>query len=402
MLESAVSGRWITFERIQLYSLILLVLLGSAIVWWFAQSDGLLNASGQPVLPDFSNVWSAGKLALQGAPQVVYNPAAHYAKETELFGGTTEFFGWHYPPMLLLVAAALATMPYITAGTLWLGATFIAYMAAIASICRRREVLIAATVFTAVPINLLYGQNGYLSAALFAGGMTLLERRPVAAGILIGLLAYKPHFGLLLPLALVAGGYWRAIISATITVLITAGLSYAVLGIETWVAFLQSAEHTRTVVLEAGGAGWHKIMSLFAAARMMGSNIETAYALQLGLAAALGVSIWFLWRSNASRELKYAALATSSLLISPYLFSYDMVLLGPAILWLAMLGVRQGFLPHEKNILLLVWAIPFPSAFIAEATSVPVGFISMALLYIFILRRAWLETASRVRSGRPA
>lgn len=393
MLSSLATGHWITCERIRLYSLALCMLLAPAIVYWFSQSDGLLNPSGQPVLPDFSNVWSAGTLVLDGAPHVVYNPASHYARETELFGGTTGYFGWHYPPMLLLVAAALATMPYITAGAVWMATTFAAYLAAMSSICARREALLAATVFTAVPINLLYGQNGFLTAALFAAAMSQLEKRPLLAGLFVGLLAYKPHFGLLIPLALMAGGYWRCFFSAAVTVIVTAALSWLLLGTETWTEFVASAEHTRTVVLEDGGAGWHKLMSLFAASRMLGAGVTFAYGLQIGLAVLLAVSIWFTWRASVAKELKYAALATASLLISPYLFSYDMVLLGPAILWMVLYGVANGFPAQDRNILLLAWLAPFPSAFIAEATSVPIGLIAMLLLYGCILRHAFRTRA---------
>src|SRR6185437_7428179 len=45
------------------------------------------------------------------------------------------------------------------------------------------------------------------------------RRRPVLSGILFGLLAYKPQFGLLIPVALLMAGQWRAISAAALTVI---------------------------------------------------------------------------------------------------------------------------------------------------------------------------------------
>ena len=52
------------------------------------------------------------------------------------------------------------------------------------------------------------GQNGFLTAALIGGALGLLERRPALAGICLGLLTYKPQFGLLFPFVLIADRRW--------------------------------------------------------------------------------------------------------------------------------------------------------------------------------------------------
>jgi hypothetical protein len=54
------------------------------------------------------------------------------------------------------------------------------------------------------------GQNSTWTPGLFGGGLSLLERRPLLAGGLLGLLIYKLQLGLLIPVALLAGRHWRA------------------------------------------------------------------------------------------------------------------------------------------------------------------------------------------------
>ena len=55
----------------------------------------------------------------------------------------------------------------------------------------------------------MIGVRTLMTAGVFAAGVALVERRPWVAGVCLGALCYKPHFGLLIPVALIAGGHWR-------------------------------------------------------------------------------------------------------------------------------------------------------------------------------------------------
>src|SRR5579864_2866355 len=102
------SGEWLTRQRVRGYSLILLGLYAIAIVGWVALSDGLIDRNGKPIGTDFSSFYAAGRLVLDGRAGDVYDMAAHYAREQQIFGATTPYFGWFYPPIFLFVAAPLA------------------------------------------------------------------------------------------------------------------------------------------------------------------------------------------------------------------------------------------------------------------------------------------------------
>ncbi len=137
-------------------------------------------------------------------------------------------------------------------------------------------------------INLGQAHNGFLTAALMGAALLQLDRRPIIAGILFGLLAYKPQFGLLIPLVLIVSGRWRVLAAAAATVaLLTLAVTLA-FGPDVWTAFLASTKFTRTVVLEQGGTGWYKIQSVFSWVRMWGGGITLAYALQGAVTLAAG------------------------------------------------------------------------------------------------------------------
>jgi Glycosyltransferase family 87 len=394
------SGDWLTAARAHGYSLILLVICALAILGWIAASHGLIDPNGKPIGTDFSNVYAAGELTWQGKPADAYDPALQHAAEKAVFGGReVPFYGWHYPPFFLAVAFLVASLPYAFGLAVWLAASLAAYLAAIRAILPRPETLLIAAAFPAVFINIGHGQNGFLTAALLGGALHWLDRRPWLAGILLGLLAYKPQFGVMIPLALLASQRWSSIAAAIATVAALVAVSLAVLGGGVWHAFAESMNFTQAIVLEQGGTGWEKIQSAFSAARNWGADVHTAYAIQIALGLALAATLAWLWHSDAAFELKASALATASLLATPYVLDYDLVVLAIAIAFLARHGLARGFRDYEISLLASAWIVPL----LSRATGIPLGLIAMLALYAFTLHRAAVDRESAaVRAPRIA
>jgi hypothetical protein len=383
------SGDWLTDARMRGYSLILLAICTLALVGWIAASDGLIDRNSKPIGTDFSNVYAAGTLIWQGRPAEAYEPARQHAAEKAVFGGReVPFYGWLYPPFFFAVAFLVASLPYAWGLAIWLAASFAAYLAAMRAIVPRPETLLIAAAFPAVFINIGHGQNGFLTAALLGGALHWLDRRPWLAGVLIGLLAYKPQFGVLIPVALLAGGRWNTIGAAAATVAALVAVSFVTLGGGVWHAFADSMTFTQTVVLEPGGIGWEKIQSAFSAMRMWGAGVHSAYAIQIALALMLAASLAWLWQSNAVFELKASALATASLLATPYVLDYDLVVLAVAIVFFVRHGMNRGFHDYEISLLAAAWVMPLLSRAIAGVTGIPLGLLALLALYVFIVQRA--------------
>jgi hypothetical protein len=384
-------ARWLNVRRVVVYPRIFLLVYVIAIVGLLVGSPHLIDPFGNPVGTDFMSGWAAGKLVLAGEPAAAYDYARHLAAERAALpwsaGAVVPYFVWPDPPMFLLVAAGLALLPYGVALAAWLSATLLAYLATIRAIMPDRRALVAALAFPAVFVNIGHGQNGFLTTALLGGGLLLLERRPAVAGILIGLLAYKPQFGLLVPLALLAGGHWRAILAAVLTVIAITLLSWALLGSETWQAFFASGTRTKELLLEQGGLNWAKFQSTFSAVRLLGGSTATAYAAQGLLAVVTAAAVIWAWRRPVDHGLKYAALATGTIMVTPFVFDYDLVVLALPIAWLSAEGLRRGFLAWEKLGLLAVWITPLVSRLLAQHLGVPIAPFVLTMLLILIVRR---------------
>ena len=220
------SGEWLTRERIRMVAVAVLIASAAGFLYLVVTATGGVDLQGRPIGTDFSNVYAAGTYVLEGNSQAPFNSVQQYAREQPIFGEATQFYGWHYPPYFLFVAAALAWMPYGLALFVWQAVTLGLYLLAIRAILKVFAPeggatasadplwLVLALAFPAVLINVGHGHNGFLTAALLGGGLVSLDRRPLVAGILFGLMAYKPQFGLMIPIALAAGGYWRSFIAA--------------------------------------------------------------------------------------------------------------------------------------------------------------------------------------------
>jgi alpha-1,2-mannosyltransferase len=324
------------------------------------------------------------------------------AEQRAFFGPKTDVYGWHYPPYFLALAALLALLPYAAALAVWQVSSLVLYLAA----ARRalgdsglsgRHVLITALAFPAVFVNLMHGQNGFLTAGLFTGALLCLERQPWLSGMLFALLAYKPQFGIVIPVALIAGGYWRVLVGGGASLIALTVASLMAFGLPTWIAFQQSLGFTRSVVLEQGDIGWEKIQSVFSAIRMLGGTVGQAYTLQAIVGTLVLAGIAWLWRSRADTQLKYAALLCAALLATPYCLDYDMVLLGPAIAFTVAHGVEKGFAPFEKTLLAAAWLVPLVARIVPKLSYIPLGPMVMMALFTAIMLRARSEVLADTR-----
>ena len=137
--------------------------------------------------------------------------------------------------------------------------------------------------------NITAGQNGFLTAALIGGTLGLMEKRPALAGVCLGLLTYKPQFGLLFPLALIADRRWQTIAVAAFVAVSLAVLSWLAFGSASWQAFVHWMPITSRVVLDEGHADWSRLQSLFGLVRSYGGSEQLAWTMQAAGSLAVAV-----------------------------------------------------------------------------------------------------------------
>jgi arabinofuranan 3-O-arabinosyltransferase len=361
-----------------------LVILGGT----YLKGNWLADPQGRPIANDFINVWAAGRLALDGAPASAYDWPVHRDAEVRAVGHDFNgYYGWHYPPTFLFVAAGLAMLPYLVAVVSWLAITLAACAATLRYILGDRIGVLVALGFPASIWNITAGQNGFLTAALIGGTLGLLERRPALAGVCLGLLTYKPQFGLLFPLVLFVDRRWQTIGVAALVAISMVALSLLAFGTASWQAFFHWMPITSRIVLSEGAADWNRLQSLYGLVRAHGGSEALAWRVQIAGAIVVAAAVVWLWRTRVPFELKAAALAAGSLLVTPYLYMYDLVILAVAVAFLLRLSLQRGFTVAEIICLgcagALILAFPYATT--------QYGLAAVLIVLAIVVQRALLE-----------
>jgi len=380
---------WLTSQRARTYGWLLLAVTLAVVAIWVGSARSGIDPAGKPLGTDFTSFWTASRLALAGSPRGAYDVSAHHAQQIAIFGRDTGYAAFFYPPIFLLICLPLATLPYFVALAAWLAATGALYWRMARAWLGEAFGAMPVFAFPAVLINVGHGQNGFLSAALFGAGALWLDRRPIVAGLCLGALAYKPHLGIMIPIALAIGGRWRTFAAAAFAVLALAVASYGMFGIETWRGFLADSSLARQT-LEQGLVGDAKMQSAFAAVRLWGGSLGWAYAVQAAVAALAAAGLVWLHRHAPRSGAEGPAMIVAALIASPFLLDYDLVILAAPLAWMLREGVKGGFIGWEKTILAAAFVLPAVSRMLATQGMLPLGPLVMAALLVAILRRGAL------------
>jgi hypothetical protein len=357
----------------------------------------ILDPGDFPVGRDFLNTWMGGRSAFAGGPAAWFDAGAYMAAIRSVTGiPDLAPLYWSYPPHLLVFIWPFGLLGFLPAYVVWCVAGLALYVwAAIAGGVSRNDGLFLA-VAPAVTVNVFLGQNGFLTAALLIGGLANLDRRPIIAGILFGILTIKPQFGLLLPVLLVLGAHWRTIGSAVVTTAVLVVLTAIWFGPDIWVQYLQKVVPQQHELLEVAGImGWPIVASPFVNARLAGLPDDWAWVVQgMASASAFAAVVWTFWRKR-DPALSQALLVTATFLFSPWIMNYDMVVFG----WIVACLRRRGDENLADHCLsLAVWTLPvlmFPLGF----AHIPSAAIVLPLFAARLLWRLAHDTSGQASSG---
>jgi hypothetical protein len=335
--------------------------------------DGLTDGIHRPFGDDFVNYWSGSFLALHGRAAEVYDFAAFHAFERSITGPSLDFYHYSYPPVLLLLTLPLALIPYVPALGVWLIASWYGLYRAL-KLTGGDGVLLLSLAAPAVFVNAVGGQNGAFTAALLGGGLLLLDRRPVVAGILFGLMVYKPQLGLMLPFALIAGRRWLTVGVTAATAIALVAASLMAFGAQPWLEYVRNLSVLRVAILEDGSGVWHLMVSVFVFARRLGAGLGLAYALQAASAMAAAFFVARSWLRDDPAHLRNAMMIVGACLATPYLLDYDLVMGVFVVLWLRQEEARsQVPLLWIRGAMALILLIPMLASSLGKATGLAFG-----------------------------
>ena len=386
---------WLNAIRLRTYPrmfLLLYAIIGLGALWYWTHQPGFSGF----IVSDLAVFWIVAQFSLSGHAADAYLPAQLHLAMAQIAPGIQGAYGWFYPPTFYLLITPLGLLSYWAAYVAFMGISLVGYVSALRRILPGKEAMWGLAAFPGVWINLLTGQNGMLTAALAGAGLLALRQQPTLAGVLIGLLALKPHLALLFPVALVAIGAWRTLIVSAVTVFVFTGIGVLYLGTATLGAWAQSLELARTI-MEAGKTA-PMMPTMFAMMRLINAPLPLAYTMHALMAVAATVAVWKVWRSDVSDELKGAVLMTATLLVSPYLMEYDLAWLGFPIAWGVQAGLRSGWMHGDREILLAAWLLPLFTVVLAWLFRIQMGPWVIAALMWVTMRRARAE--KRWRAAR--
>jgi alpha-1,2-mannosyltransferase len=386
------SGAWLSSRSVRLSVVIMLTFEIAIFVFMIAGTHGWIIPIDRPTTTDFVSFYAAGRLADAGTPALAYDHSAHLAAEETVTGPGIEYQFFNYPPIYEALFAPFAYLPYLVAFVLFEATTLLFYLV----IARRvlgdysGTALLALIAFPAVWWNIGLGQNAFLTAGLFGAATLVIDRRPVLAGILFGALCYKPHFALLVPLALAAGGRWSAFAAAATSAITLVLLSLALFGSDTWHAYLAAfgASHS---IYESGRILFGGFTSPFGAVRLLGGSITFAYVIQGVFSFVAATTVAAVWRRGLSLPTRAAVLASATLIAVPLALIYDLMLATIAACWLLSErggGTADGWMRAlfaGLFVMLLNWR------YFAETWNWPVVSLTAVALFLSAAHRAWRE-----------
>jgi hypothetical protein len=352
--------------------------------FWRPTMDAIHAAVGR----DFLNTWMGGRAALSGGPAAwfdwdVYQQAVH-----QILGPASDHdfrsYFWSYPPHVLLLIWPFGLMPYLLGYGVWCVVGLAAFVAVARAGGVERSNLLFVALAPAVAVNIFFGQNGFVTATLLVGGLICLDRRPILAGILFGILTIKPQLGLLLPVVLVMTGRWRTIAAAAATVAAMVAATAAIYGGGIWTEFLTKVGSQQVWLLNhASGLVLSQIPSALYAGRRLGLPLEIGWAVQIvETALAVAAVVWTFARRR-DPVLSTALLVTAAFMVTPYSFNYDMVVFG----WtLALLRQRSDNTALDHALILAMWALPVVMMVFGIVLHLP---IAIVVLGAFAARLVW-------------
>lgn len=310
---------------------------------------------------------------------------------TDWLSKPLEFRPWAYPPSFLVLLLPFAPLGFfgsyvafqvvsaaLMAATLRLnaaGAGSSGFLLAMALLC------------PASAINVMDGQAVFLVVALIVAGLGLLEQRPVLCGLTMGLLTFKPQFFVLVPLALIAAGQWRALWAAGLSALALAVASGLIFGWDLWLRWyplmVENLVNPDAKWIEYGRL-WGN--SVYACASLLGAPQRLASAIQLLATILAAASVVLAFRARLSTMEKTAVFLTATVLAAPHSGPYDQVLLVvAAAYWLMTQGPAQP--SWGWTLMFMIWLVPIISPPLLFAPSRLAPLLTVTLIAL-VLRRA--------------
>ncbi len=381
---------WLTAGRVRIHGLLL-----AACLWTVYAVDmstpGLLDRNGLVKGTDFLHFYTLGTLALRGRGDLLYNMRAQAEVARELVAqAPNSLYVPLYGPQVSLFFAPFARLSYGWALTAWLAVSVLIYAFCCHAVWKscpslqayRSTVLILAIAFPGFFHLLAWGQTSGLALLCFTlAYLALRSQQPLLAGLAIGSLIFKPQLGLAAAVVFVFAREWRVVAGAVAAASIQLAAAWIHYGSEVMRIYVHALMHLREVLplLEPRLYQTHSLHSFWS---LLLPWPRIAFALYAICAVGALVLAIRAWRGETQLSVRFSALLFATVLVSPHLTVYDLVILAPAFLllgeWALAHGERQVALRIQQ--LMYVCFLLFLTGPLSRITHLQLSVAAMAAL----------------------
>ena len=306
------------------------------------QQTELIGIHGRPMGADWAAFWLAADQTAQLKTAQAYD-TRNFVTAFEAIFGKKEYFAWQYPPTTSLALTPLTHLSYRFGALIWVLGPAIWLIITLHKTFPPSQseppAIAIALACPAVMININYGQTGALIAVLTFLAVTHLNTRPHLSGAAMGLIWFKPHFGVLLPFAVIGARAWKAGFVAGSIIALWIVLSLLHEGIEPWrawvYALIDAPGRITKEMLGGPFTSWYGFVTNLTGTKALG------YGAQMVSATIAIAATFFIFRKTHSPLTRVAVLTTGALTVSPYTMFYDWVLIVPALMALTRTGPLQ-------------------------------------------------------------
>jgi len=385
-------------ERLNTYPKIILFLYVVIYGYFVISGSGYADATGKPIGSDFTAFWATSFMVLSGEAANVYDNERIFAAQKSITGIDYKN-PIAYPPTYFFIVAPLALIPYFPSLILWLTLTFSAFLYVIYRFAPHALTIWLTLSFPGTFQNVIHGHNGFVTAFILGLALFIMEKRPLMAGLVLGLLSFKPHLIAIIPLFLAAGRAWRTLAGLGISVFVLVLASTILFGIDAWIRFWEKIPFMM-FLLKNGFLQMHQVVSTLGALLLVGTPYQTAIWIHL-LCSMIGVGLTVMaWYKDKSRSVKHSLLVLTILLVTPYANSYDLTLLALPVCWIGWAAYKKGNISNlETFFLIAAWFMPIVSVFFAVLTGLQIApFFILCMLICTYLHD--LKNGSPMAVGR--
>ena len=379
-------------ERLTFYSIIFLIIYISIVVGLYIRSKQTTENDGFTVGIDYMILYTAGKTAIVGHASQIYDSPNQQAIIRETIGfDMPDDMHWFYPPTFLLgIVSVFSTIPFEASYILWLATTLtLAVLACTIMVSRKKNLALMALSFPAVMHNFRWGQNGFLSTALLGAGIGFMETNPILAGLMFGLLTYKPWLALFPFLILLVARKWKVLGWSIFFSVLTVILSFFVYGAETWRAFFHQLFYTGPSLFTSIWENTAAIQpSMQTALRLFGINGTPLYIILLIIGIATTCLVIYVFQATNRLSLRGSAMVLGIFAVVPYFIEYDLMLLCIPTILLIYDCLQEGYCKTDYIAIGALWLMPLINIPLVKVTRVQIcPFVVIALL-IYVYSRA--------------